>query len=266
MRHTVTVMLAEEGTNSSDIDTSLDWNGSKTQRAYMQDPKVSLDKQAILAGFTKGSAQWRQHHHLGRADVCVPAAWVDALIPGLSFLLANSKRYSSWAQETLKCIKLLVQAYWQALPIKMLLYQGSYMKKQLPGVLEVMRSIEYALFGVKVRQADLNSMHRLGFVMPDLELWALKRSQCTDMPVSLTQTDFTAFAASSITTLEPPQKRQKLQKQQECEDLEYKALDMQTKAAALELAVQQRRLAELEAQHKSQQRRASGYAGRLQQI
>ena len=70
MRHTVTIMLAEEGTNSSDIDTSLDWNGSKTQRAYMQDPKVSLNEQAILAGFTKGSAQWRQHHHLGRL-MCV---------------------------------------------------------------------------------------------------------------------------------------------------------------------------------------------------
>ncbi|DBA77045.1 TPA: hypothetical protein ACH3X1_009633 [Trebouxia sp. C0004] len=263
MRHTVTVMLAEEGTNSSDIDTSLDWNGSKTQRAYMQDPKVSLNEQAILAGFTKGSAQWRQHH-LGRADVCVPAGWVDALIPRLSFLLANSKRYSSRAQETLKCINLLVQAYWQALPIKMLLYQGSYMKKQLPGVLEVMTSSEYAHFAGKVRQAELHSMHTLGFVVPDLELWALKRSECTDMPVSLTQTDFTAFAASNMATLEPPEKRQKLQKQQECEDLEYKALDVRTKAAALELAVQQGPLAELQAQHKSQQRRASGYAGRLQ--
>jgi hypothetical protein len=57
----------------------------------LQDLKVSLNEPVILAGFTKGSAQWHQHHHLGRADVCVPAAWVDALIPGLSFLLANSQ-------------------------------------------------------------------------------------------------------------------------------------------------------------------------------
>ena len=230
----------------------------------MQDPKVSLNEQAILAGFTKGSAQWCQHHHLGRADVCVPAAWVDALIPGLSFLMANSKRYSSRAQETLKCINLLVQAYWQALPIKMLLYQGSYMKKQLPGVLEVMTCSEYAHFAGEVRQAELHSMHTPGFVVPDLELGALKRSECTDMPVSLTQTDFTAFVASNMATLEPLEQRQKFQKQQECEDLEYKALDVRTKAAALELAIQQGRLAELEAQHKSQQRRASGYGGGLQ--
>ncbi len=279
MRHTVTVMLAEEGTTSSDIDTQMDWNASKTQRAYMQDPKVSLNEQAILAGFTKGSAQWRQHHHLGRADVCVPAAWVDALIPGLSFLLANSKLYSSRAQETLKCINLLVRAYWQALPIKMLLYQGSCMKKQLPGVLDVMTSSEYAHFAGKVRQAELDSMHALGFNVPDLELWALKRSQCTDMPVSLTQTDFTAFAAANMATVEPPAKRQKvqnsnmqsqsrssalLQKQQECEILEYKVLDARTKAAALELTIEQARLAQMEARHKSQQRRASCCGGRLQ--
>ncbi len=278
MRHTVTVMLAEEGTNPGDIDTQMDWNLSKTQRAYLQDPKVSLTEQAILAGFTKGSAQWRQHHHLGRADVCVPAAWVDALIPGLSFLLANSKHYYSRAQETLKCINLLVQACWQALPIKMLLYQGSYMKKQLPGVLGVMTSSEYAHFAGRVRQAELDSMHALGFNVPDLELWAVKRSECTDMPVSLRETDFTAFAAPNMATLEPPAKRQKvqnsnmqsqsrsalLQKQQECEDLEYKALGVQTKAAALELTIEQARLAELEAQHKSQQRRASWYGGRLQ--
>ena len=138
------------------------------------------------------------------------------------------------------------------------------MKKQLPGVLEVMTSNEYAHFAGEVRQAELHSMHTPGFVVPDLELGALKRSECTDMPVSLTQTDFTAFVASNMATLEPLEQRQKFQKQQECEDLEYKALDVRTKAAALELAIQQGRLAELEAQHKSQQRRASGYAGGLQ--
>ena len=146
----------------------------------------------------------------------------------------------------------------------MLLYQGSCMKKQLPGVLEVMACSEYAHFAGNVRKAELHSMHTLGCVVPDLELWALKRSECTDMPVSLTQTDFTAFAASNMATLQPPEERQKLRKQQECEDLEYKVLDVWTKAAALELAVQQGRLAELEAQHQSQQRRASGNAGRLQ--
>ncbi len=39
---------------------------------------------------------------------------------------------------------------------------------------------------------------------------------------------------------------------------------MRTKAAALEFTIEQARLAELEAQHKSQQRRASWYGGRLQ--
>ena len=140
------------------------------------------------------------------------------------------------------------------------------MKKQLLGVLEVMTSSEYAHFAGKVRQAELHSMHTLGFNVPDLELCALKRSEYTDMPVSLTQTDFTVFAASNMATREPPEKRQKLQKQQECEVLEHEALNVRTKAAALELAVQQGRLAELQAQLRSQQRRASGYAGRLQQI
>ena len=92
----------------------------------------------------------------------------------------------------------------------MLLYQGSYMKKQLPGVLEVMTSSEYALLAAKVRQAELDSMHAPGTVQ-DLELWALKRRECTDVHASLTQTDFTAFAAANMATLEPPANRQKLQ-------------------------------------------------------
>lgn len=142
----------------------------------------------------------------------MPAAWVDALIPGLSFLVANSKQYSSRGPRTLKCINLLVQAYWQAnLPIEMLLYQGSYMKKQLPGVLEVMTSSEYAHLAAKVRQAELDSMHAPGLTVHDLELRALKRSEFTDVHASLTQTDFTAFTAANMATLEPPANRQKLQ-------------------------------------------------------
>jgi len=145
-------------------------------------------------------------------------------------------------------------------------------------VLEVITSSDYAHFAGRLRQAELDSMHALGFNVPDFELWALKRSECTDMPVSLTQTDCTAFAASNMATLEPPAKRQKvqnsnlqsqsrsalLQKQQECEILEYKVLDARTKAAAWELTIEQARLAEMEARHESQQVRASCCGGRLQ--
>ena len=89
-----------------------------------------------------------------------------------------------------------------------------------------------------VRQADLDSMHTPGFDVPELELWALKRSKCTDIPVNLTQTNLTTFAASNMAALAPSATRQKvlnnmqsqsrsgmLQKQQEFECLEYKVLD-----------------------------------------
>ena len=158
----------------------------------------------------------------------------------------------------------------------MLLYQNNYMKKQLPSALEVMTSSEYTHLADRVRQAELDSMHTLGFDVP--ELWAQNRGEYTDMPASLTQTQSTAFAASNMATLEPPTKRQKvqssdmqsvsrsalLQKQQECEDLECKVLDTRAKTAVLELRIQQARLAEMEARHKSQQVRASCCGGRLQ--
>ena len=43
-------MLAGEGTNSGNIDTQMGWNPRGNQRAYMQDPEVSLNKQTMLAG------------------------------------------------------------------------------------------------------------------------------------------------------------------------------------------------------------------------
>lgn len=71
---------AEEGTNPGNVDTQMDWNRRKTQKKKKKKNSESLharpqgkfeQEQAMLAGITKRSAQWRQHRYLGslRANV-----------------------------------------------------------------------------------------------------------------------------------------------------------------------------------------------------
>ncbi len=97
------------------------------------------------AGFAK---DFREHHYLGRAEVPVPRAWYNALLPGLTNLLDTMSSLPCGVAETLQCIELFVQAYWQALPIRMLKYG----------------------------QAELDSMEKLGLKVPYLSEWAEKQA------------------------------------------------------------------------------------------
>jgi len=90
--------------------------------------------------------------------------------------LKQEQQNVSGVAETLQCIELFVQAYWQALPIKMLKYGQDFQSKQLTAVQDVMDTDAYAVFATEVGQAELDSMKKLGLKVPYLSEWAEKQA------------------------------------------------------------------------------------------
>jgi len=113
------------------VDFHSGWNGGTQDKNYARESmQADMEAQAKAAGFVK---DFREHHYLGRADICVPEAWHNALLPGLQVPLDAVLDLQYGVRETLQCIKLFVQAFWQALPITMLKYRADFEKKQLNG-------------------------------------------------------------------------------------------------------------------------------------
>ncbi len=210
---TYTVMLRAADLGTAETNSHVGWAaGTQDRHCARAMLETTMSAQAKAAGYTKGGDNWRQHHFLARADVPVPKAWYDALIPGLTSIL--EMQLSCAAQETLQCIALFVQASWQAKPIKALMYGDAFVNKQLPGVQQVMQSSEYKHFAEKVREAELDSMTNLGLTLACLDpltQWGQDRAALNDTSPSLPQSQITPLAASSCTALQPPAKRQKVQ-------------------------------------------------------
>ncbi len=165
-----TADLRASGLGSATVNFHIGWNGGTQDRSYARESLQSdMDAQAKAAGFIKDV---REHHYVGRADVCVPKAWYDVLLPGLTSLLSDIYNLPAGEQETLQCIELFVQAFWQALPITVLKYGPEFTKKQLIGVQEVMQTSAFYEFDVSVKQAELDSMDKLGLRAPYLTKWA----------------------------------------------------------------------------------------------
>ena len=97
--------------------------------------QADMKAQAKAAGFVK---DFREYLYLGRADIHVPEARHNALLPGLRVLLDAVSDLPCGVRETLQCIELFVQAFWQALPISTLKHGADFDKKQLDGEKEVM--------------------------------------------------------------------------------------------------------------------------------
>ncbi len=70
--------------------------------------------------------------------------------------------------ETLQCIELFVEAFWQALPIRVLKYGPDFQLKHFTAVQDVMDTDAYAVFATEVGQAELDSMDKLGLPVPYL--------------------------------------------------------------------------------------------------
>ena len=98
----------------------------------------------------------------------MPRAWYNVLLPGLTSLLDTMSSLPCGVAETLQCIELFVEAFWQALPIRMLKYGPDCQLKQLTAVQDVMDTDAYAVFATEVGQAELDSMDKLGLQVPYL--------------------------------------------------------------------------------------------------
>jgi len=156
------------------VDFHGGWNGGTQDRHYARESlQADMKAQAKAAGFVK---DFCEHHYLGRADVHVPEAWHNALLPGLHALLDAALDLPCGVRETLQCIELFVQAFWQALPIKTLKYGADFEKKQLDRVQEVMATDEYGIFVSNVREAELDSMEKLDLKVPYLNKWAQEQA------------------------------------------------------------------------------------------
>ena len=158
------------GAAPDEVNRYFGWKSDVQSRFYASHhTEAGITVQAVLAGFDKDS--WKQNHHLGRAAVDVGEEWCDALLPGLSATAKQSKlsvRKSELKDTLLK----LGQAFWQALPIKVLKYDLNVVSG-LPRVQEVMQKDEYASFSDRVLQAECDSMEQLHMMqeVPYLAKW-----------------------------------------------------------------------------------------------
>ena len=174
LRKTCVETLRAADASKAEVDFYGGWNGGTQDRKYARESlQADMKAQAKAAGFVK---DFREHHYLGRADTHVPEAWHNALLPGLQALLDAVLDLPCGVRETLQCIELFVQAFWQALPIKTLKYGADVEKKQLDRVQEVMATDEYGIFATNVREAELDSIEKLGLKVPYLTTWAQEQA------------------------------------------------------------------------------------------
>ena len=146
-----TCALVQQYVWSNFLGGNSGWNGGTQDRNYARESlQADMKAQAKAAGFVK---DFREHHYLGRADIYVPEAWHNALLPGVQVLLDAVLDLLYGVRETLQCIELFVQAFWQAVPIKMLkfyLNTEQTLKQTAEWSKEVMATDEYGIFATNV--------------------------------------------------------------------------------------------------------------------
>ena len=166
MRKTRVAETRAAGASSSQVDLHGGWiNGTQDRNYARASLQATMDVITKAAGFTK---DFREHHYVGRAEVLVPRAWYNILLPGLTPLLDTMSSLPCGVAETLQCIVLFVEALWQALPIRMLKYGPDFQLKQLTAVQDVMDTDAYVVFATEAGQAELDSMDKLGLPVPYL--------------------------------------------------------------------------------------------------
>ena len=174
LRKTCVETLRAADASKAEVNFHGGWNGGTQDRHYARESlQADMKAQAKAAGFVK---EFCEHHYLGRADIHVPEAWHNALLPGLQALLDAVLDLPCGVRETLQCIELFVQAFWQALPITTLKYGADFEKRQLDRVQEVMATDEYGIFATNVGEAELDSMEKLGIKVPYLKTWAQRQA------------------------------------------------------------------------------------------
>ncbi len=178
-RKSVTQQLRLLGAEHGTINAHLGWADDVQGRYYsLADLQAGEKPQAILAGFTKGCETWHQHHYLGRSTVSLPSTtWLDAVIPRLTEALQRQDAVPVRSREMLQCLHMYAQAYWQALPMKGLIYKEAYLDRQVPGVQQVMQTAQYRQFAEQVIMKEADSLQKLGLEAVHMDLWTSSTSQ-----------------------------------------------------------------------------------------
>ncbi|DBA90927.1 TPA: hypothetical protein ACH3X1_016137 [Trebouxia sp. C0004] len=236
LRKTCIAETRAAGASSSQVDLHGGWiNGTQDRNYARASLQATMDVITKAAGFTK---DFREHHYPGRAEVPVPKAWYDALLPGLTPLQDTMSSLPCGVVETLQCIELFVEAFWQALPVRMLKYGPDFQLKQLTAVQDVMDTDAYAVFATEVGQAKLDSMDKLGLQVPYLPDGADKQAASKRL------------AEGWASVAEPATKRQRLELRKETAEpgsalaakrKEYAALMESAKCARLDMVMAQER-------------------------
>ena len=110
---------------------------------------------------------WQMHSFAAEhnMDRCV--------IPRLTEALQRQDAFPVRSQEMPQCLRMYAQAYWQALPIKGLIYKA-YLDRQVPGVQQV---TQYCHFAEQVIMKEAGSLQKLGLEAVHMHLCTSSISQ-----------------------------------------------------------------------------------------
>ncbi|KAG7674699.1 hypothetical protein KSW81_006132 [Nannochloris sp. 'desiccata'] len=166
MRNTAAIRAGAH--SSVDIVELLgEWkSGSTRAGSYLSKSQSStLPAHLALAGFNGPF-----DHYLGRAEVQVPDAWVDVVLPrvrkALKMLLEQREGLKCHEKEIgaetfLHTLLYLGMVFWQNLPLKYHNYQDRYTLAHLKGINGIMQTVEYKINAEEVLDKERRAIEKL---------------------------------------------------------------------------------------------------------
>jgi hypothetical protein len=163
MRNTAAIQ-ADAHTSVDIVELLGEWKsgGSTCANSYLAKSQSSaLQAHLALAGF-KGSFD----RYLGRAEVHVPNAWVDAGMPGVRKALLKQHEglkcheKEIGAETFLQLLLYLGMVCWQNLPLKYHRYKNSYTLAHLKEVNGIMQTAEYKKFAEVVLDKERRAIEK----------------------------------------------------------------------------------------------------------
>ncbi|KAH7624538.1 hypothetical protein NADE_003892 [Nannochloris sp. 'desiccata'] len=167
MRNTAAIRAGAH-TSVDIVELLAEWKsgGSTCANSYLSKSQSSaLGAHLALAGF-KGSFDY----YLGRAEVHVPDAWVDTVMPGVRHALKKLlEQYQGLkchekeigAETFLQILLYLGTVFWQNLPLKCRRYQDRYTLVHLRGINGIMQIIEYKKFAEEVLDKERRAIEKI---------------------------------------------------------------------------------------------------------
>ncbi|KAG7667177.1 hypothetical protein NADE_003025 [Nannochloris sp. 'desiccata'] len=166
MRNTAAIRAGAH-TSVDIVELLGEWkSGSTCANSYLAKSQSSaLGAHLALAGF-KGSFD----HYLGRAEVHMPDAWVDSVMPGvrkaLKVLLKQHEELKCHEKEIgaetfLQLLLYLGMVCWQNLPLKYHRYKDRYTLAHMKSINDIMQTFEYKKFAEEVLDKGRRAIEKI---------------------------------------------------------------------------------------------------------